>query len=1155
MITLNKSTTPPLPKSEHDRLQWGNLAGSSLSLAIHNATLHKSPALIIVPENLSVITLKNELEYLTEKESSRKILTLTDWETLPYDRFSPHQDITSERLKTLSEIDHSDNTIVITSITTLMQTLSPKEFINQYTFFVDVGDEINLDTIRTQFVRSGYRNVGQVFEHGEFAIRGSILDIFPMGCKLPFRIELFDNEIETIRTFDSTTQRSINEVNSIHLLPAKEFPTDENAITRFRTAFRESFEGNPTQCPVYTNVTDGIFTPGIEYYLPLFVEHTETLFDFLHEDTLIITTHDTHTAADTFWTDILSRHEQRRHDVTHPVLPPESLFIPPNTLREKINAFARVNVHTETIEENAAGGKFNFATQHLPDIVINQKLTPALQSLQGYLATNKNQRFLFCANSAGRRETLLGLLREIDTLPKTIKNWNEFHESTDKLCITISPLETGFFLSDLKLSIITEADIFGERTMQTRRRKRSELATDPDQAIFNLAELNTGDPVVHAEHGVARYQGLETITLNNQTNEFLTLLYANEDKLYVPITSLHLITSYSGATVENAPINRLGSQQWNKAKQKAAKRIHDIAAELLAIYAKRAAKKGFAFSGPDKQYQQFSALFPFEETPDQEKVISDIIADMRKTTPMDRLVCGDVGFGKTEVAMRAAFLAVNSTKQVCILVPTTLLAKQHFETLQDRFADFPVQIDMLSRFKSNKEQQQTIAGLKTGHVDIVVGTHKLIQESIAFKDLGLIIIDEEHRFGVKQKEHLKALRSEVDILTLTATPIPRTLNMALSDIRDLSIIATPPAKRLSIKTFVHEHEPALIQESIEREILRGGQVYFLHNDVSSINLMADKLRELVPSAKVDVGHGQMRESNLEKIMADFYHHRFNVLVCSTIIETGIDIPSANTIIINRADKFGLAQLHQLRGRVGRSHHQAYAYMLIPSHNALTGDAQKRLTAISEHEDLGMGFTLAMHDLEIRGAGELLGGEQSGNIHEIGYSLYNEMLERAVHSIKDGKEIDLVKPLAVTTDINLQITALIPETFVPDVHTRLQYYKRIANAKTESALDDVMAEMIDCFGLLPNELKHLFAITELKLTALTLGIGKIEMHAQGGRFEFSDKPNINPAKLISLIQTEPDTYQLIGPTKLRFSGDCPLPAEKFELIESIFTALS
>jgi transcription-repair coupling factor (superfamily II helicase) len=1137
--------SPPIPAASGARLQWSNLHGASIGLALSAVIAqHKLPVVIIAPDTLTATRLEYELRFFHNEEN---IIHFPDWETLPYDHFSPHQDIISERLAALAKMPELTQGAIVTPISTLMQRLAPREYLEGNTFLLQKGQSFDLQAARIRLTRAGYRYVPQVREHGEFAVRGSIIDLFPMGSDLPYRIDLFDDEIDTIRTFSPDNQRTLEAVEKIELLPAKEFPLDEAAIEHFRQAFRSQFAGNPLNAMVYQDISEGICPPGIEYYLPFFFDKTATLFDYFPANSLIIQIGDLATKATEFWQEVQVRYEQRRHDITRPVLAPQQLFITTKEMLEAIQNYTQIIIQPMI----TGNDDYNFATQAVLSLNVDHKTTKPLQALENFLA-GYDGRVLFCAETTGRREVLLQLFNTIHLIPKAYPSWEAFLADSAPYGITVAPLDSGLSLDDPKITVIAEAQLYGKRVMQRRRRKTSQQ--DTDAIIKDLSELQIGSPIVHIDHGIGRYLGLQTLTVGEQIAEFLTLEYADNTKLYVPVASLHLISRYSGVDPEQVTINRLGTENWQRAKRKAAEQVRDVAAELLEIHAQRAARAGIPCKINNGEYESFAAAFPFEETPDQQQAIDQVMGDMLAEKPMDRLVCGDVGFGKTEVAMRAAFMAVQNNKQVAVLVPTTLLAQQHYQNFLDRFADWPFRIAQLSRFKSAREQQQTLAGLTEGKVDIVIGTHKLLQEDIKFKTLGLVVIDEEHRFGVRQKERLKTLRYEVDILTLTATPIPRTLNMAFAGMRDLSIIATPPARRLSIKTFVHEYQDAIVKEAVQREITRGGQVYFLHNDVSTIERITRELEKLIPEARIAFAHGQMRERDLEQIMSDFYHRRFNLLVSTTIIESGIDIPSANTIIINRADKLGLAQLHQLRGRVGRSHHQAYAYLLTPSPKALSSDAKKRLDAITSLEDLGIGFTLATHDMEIRGAGELLGEGQSGNMHAVGFALYMDLLSRAVDALKSGKEPDLSVTLARGTEIDLQITALIPESYLGDVHLRLQFYKRIASAKTQLELDEIQVEMIDRFGLLPEPLKTLFAITTIKQAAEKLGIYKIEANAKGGKIEFNDKPAVDPMKIIKLIQTQSEKYRLEGPTRLRFTlGEHDIKS-RIGLIEGILDSL-
>lgn len=1132
-----------LPHKPNDKRHWGELPGASLALAIASiAKQKKGFVLVLVPDMMTAYRLERELNFFIEQKIP--IHNIPDWETLPYDHFSPHQDIVAERITTLYRLPSMAEGILIVPITTLMHRLCPEDYLIQNTFLLKKGDILELESMRFQLQASGYRCVSEVMEQGEFSVRGAILDLFPMGSNTPFRLDLWDNTIDSIRLFEVDTQRSLDKVEEIHLLPAREYPLTVEAIAHFRDAWQKHFGAQSLQCALYLDVNQGIAGTGLEYYLPLFFKYTQSLFDYIPEDTLVLQIGSIHQAVEHFWQQIIDRYEQYRHDLSRPILDPRTVFLEPDTVFRELKRFPQVHLSEMPvdIQKGIEAGYYNCGVKNLPDISMDARLQKPLMRLIHFIEDFKGP-ILLCVESAGRREIINELLRANGLSYALISVWNEW--SLEKpLTLIVGSLESGMLLDKQSnveggtfctFAIITESELFGTKVVMQRRRRKG-TTQDNLTEMRSLSELSIGDPVVHMEHGIGRYLGLTPLTIGGEKGEFITLEYAEGSKLYVPITSLQLISRYSSVNIENAPLHALGNPRWQKIKAKVLAETRDVAAELLEIYAKREAKVGFAFPKPDEQYEAFAAEFPFEETPDQLQAIHQVLSDLNAPKPMDRVVCGDVGFGKTEVALRAAFLVVQGNKQVAVLVPTTLLAQQHYQTFSDRFSGFPIRIEVISRFKTPKEQATLMQSLQKGTVDIVIGTHALLQKSVQFKALGLLIIDEEHRFGVRQKEAFKELRSEVDILTLTATPIPRTLNMALSGIRDLSIIATPPAKRLSIKTFVREKEASLIQEAIERELYRGGQVYYLYNEVDTIEKMASELENLVPSARISIAHGQMRERDLEKIMSDFYHRRYNVLVCTTIIETGIDVPTANTIIIDRADKLGLAQLHQLRGRVGRSHHQAYAFCLVPAKAIITEVAEKRLEALESLEELGSGFNLATQDLEIRGAGDLLGEEQSGNIQAVGFGLFMELLDHAVKSIRLGVDFNLDDPFKKSVEIDMQVPAFIPEDYLPDVHTRLMLYKRLSSAGKKEDLNDLMAEMIDRFGPLPEPTRYLFKITEIKLEAQNMGILKIDVGAKGGRFEFDPKPNINAERLIELIQTESHTYQLEGPQKLKFKHD-------------------
>lgn len=1117
---------PPLPQAKDTRIQWGNLTGSAKPLAIANlAEQVDQPILVITPTILAAHQLKQALTFFTD--NTLPIAYFPDWETLPYDHFSPHEDIISTRLKTLHRLSRLKKGIVIAAVPTLMHQLLPCDYLDAHTFLLSCNDTLSIDTFRAQMHNAGYRHAEQVITHGEFSVRGSIIDLFPMGSDTPFRIELFDDDIDTIRTFDPDTQRSIEKIEHIELLPAREYPLTDNAITHFRQQWRETFATNPMDSAVYAHVSDGETVSGIEYYLPLFFEKTNTFFDYLSKDMLLVCDEGLDQASQQFWEEASERYEQLRYDITRPLCAPPSLFLNREQLFTALKPFTQIQLKPQKIADKA--GCVNFNTHTPGAYLINRKAKRPLETLEDFINSHPG-RVLFCADSLGRREILGDLLRDIAVNPTPCETWSDFLKNDARFSMAVAPLESGLHLLEPARVIITESQLFGERVAQHRARQKT---IDPALLIRNLTELNIGSPVVHIDHGIGRYLGLQMIKTGDIEAEYITLEYAGGDKIYVPVASLHVISRYTGKDSEYVNLQKLGTTQWQKIKDKTAKQVRDVAAELLALYSERQAKPGFAFNTPDKDFVSFRTAFPFDETPDQETAIDATLKDMTQARAMDRLICGDVGFGKTEVAMQAAFLAVQNKKQVVVLVPTTLLATQHLQNFRDRFADWPVVIEGLSRMVSTKDSKTIIEKIKRGTADIVIGTHKLLGDTIAFKDLGLLIVDEEQRFGVRQKEKIKSLRAHVDILTLTATPIPRTLNMALSGARDLSIISTPPARRLAIKTFVHEYNKSVIREAILREAMRGGQVYFLHNDVATIKATAEKLKGMIPEAKIAIAHGQLPEREMERVMSDFYHQKFNVLVCTTIIESGIDIPTANTIIINKANRFGLSQLHQIRGRVGRSHHQAYAYLLIPDKKAITKDALKRLEAITSMEDLGAGFMLATHDLEIRGAGELLGEEQSGQIEAVGFSLYMELLNEAVDALKAGRDPEVETKTHRGPEIDLKLSALIPETLVRDVHTRLTLYKRLSDCATQETLQTLKAEMVDRFGVLPDVTQNLLDIADLRIKAEPLGIVKIDVGTQYGYLHFSEKPKIDPAKIIQLIQTEPNQFQLQGAETFRF----------------------
>ncbi|SFV64511.1 Transcription-repair coupling factor [hydrothermal vent metagenome] len=1094
--------------------KWSGLYGSSQSLAlVEFVEKTESVVLFIVDNSKQSQQLQQDISFYNK---DFEVFSFPDWEVLPYDSFSPHQDIISQRLKTLKKLPQLKKGILIVTLETLLQRICPPEFLDKYGFVMNVGDNLDIEGFSYQLLSLGYQRTQKVLIPGEFSIKGSIIDVFAMGAKQPFRLDLFDEEIETIRFFDVETQRSIEEVKNIELLPAKEFVADKESIDLFVENYQKQALENSV---ILEAVKEGRFLGGIEFFLPLFFKKTATLFDYLPQDFIYCSSDNLSQQVSDCWLEIDERYQKIKKD--RAILQPEIVFLKPEILFSKLKQQQRITIQ----RPNAVKTTINFKTQLLPPLIIKNDTPKPLSRLLTFV-NNFQGRVLFIVESLGRQEFLIELLNQHIQDLKQIESWHNFLKNNNKFSITVAQLSESLFLNDIV--VITEGDIFGNELVQQRRRRRAKHK-DFGDSIKNLVELKIGDAVVHEKYGVGRYLGIESVVYDEQPQDFIRILYAKNSKLNVPITSLNLISSYSGASPEYAPLHTLGSGQWAKVKKKAAESLHDVAAELLEIYAKRESSKGFVMDKPSDAYSNFVADFPFEETPDQQKAIDEVVFDMQKPRPMDRLICGDVGFGKTEIAMRAAFIAIESGKQVVLLTPTTLLANQHYDSFVNRFTKYPVNIGVLSRFQTAKQQKQTLLGLEQGQVDIVIGTHKLLNKSIKYANLGLMIVDEEHRFGVKQKEKFKALKSDIDILTMTATPIPRTLNMALGDLKDLSIIATPPKKRVAIKTFVNEWNNGIVKEACLREVHRGGQIFILHNEIDTIDLMADKLEELLPNISLRIAHGQMPERELELVMKDFYHQRFQILLCTTIIETGIDIPSANTIIINNAQNFGLAQLHQLRGRVGRSHHQAYAYLMIKSKQGLTDNAKKRLDAISALEDLGAGFMLANHDLEIRGAGELLGEGQSGKIQEIGFSLYHDLLKRTIEAMKANKKIDL--SVQDEVDIDLNFSTILPEDYIFDVHERLIFYKRIASSKNEQELKDIRIELIDRFGLLPESVNNLFDITLLKQLIEPMGIVQIFADDNQIKIVFNISPNINTEKFIEILQQNPQTYRFDGKTKL------------------------
>ncbi len=1100
----------PRPPGSSDALALARLA-SQARLLILTATAHDAARL------------QEEIAWFAPALS---VVLFPDWETLPYDPISPHPDLISDRLAALWRCAEKRLDILVTPAATALQRLPPATFLAAHAFLFKQGDRLEAEAFRARLTEAGYSHVNQVLTPGEFAMRGGLLDIFPMGSALPLRIELFDDEIESLRAFDPDSQRTLYKVNDIHLLPAREFPLDTAGITHFRQAFRDHFEGDPSRSHLYKDVSNGLAPAGVEYYLPLFFDATATLFDYLPEDTTMVLHGDIKAAVEGFWRDTQSRHRLLAGDPNRPLLPPEALFLPPDRF------FGRLKTHPRwemTAAEASSEGRKAYSAP--PLVQIDRRADDPYAALKTHLAGFAGTTLLL-AESLGRRETIANALAEYGLRPQLLQGWptSETAPAAGAFLLSTGPLAAGFVDLATKLAVLTETELYARTPITTGARAGRQ--TQVEGLLRDLSELKIGDPVVHIQHGIGRYLGLTGMDMGDGEEEFLTLEFAGGDKLYVPVAQLQLIGRYLGGDPDNAPLFRLGSGQWEKARKRAMEKARDTAAELLNLYAQRAARAGTLFTVDKHGLDAFAAGFEFEETPDQLAAIEAVVADMSSGKAMDRLVCGDVGFGKTEVALRAAYVAVADGKQVAVLCPTTLLAEQHFQTFSDRFADLPVRLAELSRFRTQKEVAAALEGARIGRIDIVIGTHKLLQQDMRFKNLGLVIIDEEHRFGVRQKEQLKALRAEVDVLTLTATPIPRTLAMSLEGLRDFSVIATAPQKRLAIKTFVQPYSEGQIREAVLRELKRGGQVYFLHNEVESIEAMRATLTKLLPEARIQVAHGQMHERELEHVMRDFHHQRFNLLLCTTIIETGIDVPSANTILINRAEKFGLAQLHQLRGRVGRSHHQAYAYLLTPADGAkITAAAGRRLEAIQSMEELGSGFYLAMHDLEIRGAGEVLGESQSGEMQEVGFNFFNEMLSAAIKSLKDGREPDMGAPLAVTTEINLHVPARLPEDYCGDVHERLVLYKRLASCTSQETLQALEEELIDRFGLPPEPARALLEVHRLRLATTALGIAKLNAGDKAVSLHFVANPPINPARLIQLIQTRRE-YKLAGQDKLR-----------------------
>ncbi|HEX7348167.1 MAG TPA: transcription-repair coupling factor [Rhodanobacteraceae bacterium] len=1144
---------PALPQKPGQQRDWRTPAGSALApLLCAAAQSHAGMLVAVTADSRAARALRDELTFFA---GELPVLYFPDWETLPYDLFAPHPQLISRRIATLYRLPTTHHGILVVPAATLMQRVAPRSHVTGSGLAIARGQRLNLADEQRRLEASGYRHVPQVGEHGEYAVRGALLDIFPMGANEPYRIELFDDAIESIRAFDPESQRSLHQVDAVSLLPAHEFPLTDDATRAFRDRLRERFPIDVRHCPLYQDMKQGVTPGGIEYYLPLFFDATETLFDYLAGDALFVVGETALDAAERFWQQAGERYDQRAHDIERPILPPMELYLPPQALRERLNQVLRIDLVGQGVQRAADTGALA-----APDFSAGAAAGGVPARVRTWLDEHPQQHALIAADSPGRREALVEQLAAAGVTSQPVETWQAFVRAATatpaaaQCSITVAPIERGFTFLQPPITVFTDNELAGERARSERRRKRAAEQRDPEAILRDLTQLEVGAPIVHVDHGVGRYLGLVALEVGGMPGEFLAIEYAHGDKLYVPVAQLGLVNRYSGADDEHAPLHSLSSEAWDRAKRKAAEKVRDAAAELLAIHAQRAARQGNAIVYDKVLLARFAEGFPFEETPDQQAAIDAVLADLAAPQPMDRVICGDVGFGKTEVALRAAVATASAGKQVAVLVPTTLLAQQHYDNFRDRLADFPIKVELLSRFRAKADVDAALARLADGRLDIVIGTHKLLQPNIKFKDLGLVIVDEEQRFGVRHKERLKQLRAEVDLLTLTATPIPRTLNMAMNGMRDLSLIATPPTARMAVKTLVAQYDPSLIREAFQRELARGGQVYFLHNTIETIERTARELAELVPDARIRVAHGQMGAKELERVMLDFHRQRFNVLVCTTIIESGIDVPTANTIIIDRADHFGLAQLHQLRGRVGRSHHRAYAYLIVPDRKAMTADAEKRLAALESLEELGAGFTLATHDMEIRGAGELLGEAQSGQIEAIGFALYNELLERAVRALRSGKVPDFDLTGDSGCDVELHVAARITDDYLPDVHTRLTLYKRIASAPDAETLRDLQVEMIDRFGLLPVPTKNLFAVAELKLRAAALGIRKLDLAAAGGRISFQPKPNVDPGTIIRLVQRQPRVYKFDGQDKLRVSLDLPEPANRLlaasELLDTL-----
>jgi transcription-repair coupling factor (superfamily II helicase) len=1140
---------PPRPNAAHAHWSWRRLHGSARALALAEAVRASDHAWVYVAADARELErLAAELRFFGG--DALAILTLPDWEVLPYDVFSPHPDIVSERLLTLARLPSLGAGLVLLTADSLLGRLPPRNYVQARSFDLQRGAPLEVEPLRARLIDSGYASVSQVTGPGEFALRGSLFDVYPSGTDMPVRVDLLDDRIDSIRRFDPDTQRSLAAIEQLRLLPAREIPLDAEGVRTFRRRFRARFEGDLARVPLYREVSAGLAPPGIEFYLPLFFEGTADIGDYLPADAVIVTDAGLAGTLEAAWQAICARYQDRCHDIERPLLRPEEAFVAPASIIERFSVHAGITIEPfGSVDLAPAPASYDFPSAPTPqfrlDAHASQPLAPLIAFLDGYAG-----RVLIAADSPGRREVIVEMLSAYGRRPRAVAGWAAFASGDARLAITVADV-AGLALSEPPLTVLSESLLFGTRARQERRRRRA--AADPAAILRDLQSLEPGVPVVHEVYGVGRYVGLQLMQIGEQTGEFLAIEYRDGDRVYVPVHALGVVNRYTGGAPETAPLHKLGTDQWARARRRAAEAVRDVAAELLDLHARRAAHQAVPMSARELEYQTFANAFPFEETADQHDAIEQVIHDLQSTKPMDRIVCGDVGFGKTEVAMRAAFVAVQAGHQVAVLVPTTLLAQQHLQSFRDRFADWPVRIESLSRFRSARESTATLEGVERGTVDILIATHRLLHAEARFRKLGLIIVDEEHRFGVRDKERLKALRAEVHVLTLTATPIPRTLNLALGGLRDLSLISTPPVARLAIKTFVTEWHGPTLREAALRELRRGGQIYFVHNEVQTIDKVAAEFAALVPEASVRIGHGQMRERELEQLMVDFYHRRFNVLVCTTIIESGIDVPSANTILINRADRLGLAQLHQLRGRVGRSHHRAYAYLIVPARKALTGDAAKRLEAIASLEDLGAGFVLATHDLEIRGAGEFLGEQQSGELSEVGLTMYLDMLEHAVQALRAGREPALDRPLAASTEVELHVPALLPQDYVPDVHLRLAMYQRIAAAEA-AMLPDLTAELIDRFGELPEAAVNMLRLARLRLTARALGVRRMDVGPQAGSVQFEEHNQVDPARVIALLQRRGSEYRLEGPLKLRSTRNLPTAEARFAYADALLSQL-